>query len=165
MASEPMVHVIDDDEAVRAFARLPARLRRATACAPTPRPSSSSTAVAAARAGLHRHRRADAGDERPRAGRAAEARWGSTEPVIVITGHADVPLAVEAMKAGRRRLHREAVHDDAILGAIRIALCARSEGAARSEAERQQVLGRARDACRRASARCWTAWSRARPTR
>ena len=66
---------------------------------------------------------------------------GVTLPVIVITGHGDVPLAVEAMRAGVVDFIEKPFDDEVMLAAIRNALAqhAGEEGAA---AERQVVLDR-----------------------
>jgi two-component system response regulator FixJ len=47
---------------------------------------------------------------------------GVTLPVIVMTGHGDVPLAVEAMKAGVSDFIEKPFDDELMLGAIRKAL-------------------------------------------
>jgi two-component system, LuxR family, response regulator FixJ len=64
---------------------------------------------------------------------------GSNCPVILITGHGDVALAVEAMKAGAVDFIEKPFDDETLLGAIRAALEVRSadpeDSSARNEAE------------------------------
>jgi two-component system, LuxR family, response regulator FixJ len=64
---------------------------------------------------------------------------GAAWPVILITGHGDVALAVEAMKAGAVDFIEKPFDDQTLLGAIRAALGAQltkqGDNAARKEAE------------------------------
>jgi two-component system response regulator FixJ len=65
---------------------------------------------------------------------------GVGEPIIMITGHADVPMAIQAMHAGVTDFIEKPFSDDEILGAVRRALAQRRS---RSEIEEE------RDAIRR----------------
>lgn len=66
---------------------------------------------------------------------------GIKDPVIVITGHADVPMAIQAMKAGVADFLEKPFSDDAILGAIRAALLRQTGGEA-ADAEREAIKAR-----------------------
>ncbi len=125
MSGEVLVHVIDDDEAVRdsleflfetsdmsvrSYGSAVAFLRSVglgtTGCVVTDvrMPDMSGLELL----GELRHR-------------------GITMPVIVITGHGDVPMAVEAMKAGARDFLEKPFEHERLLTAVRRALERRAD--------------------------------------
>jgi two-component system response regulator FixJ len=60
---------------------------------------------------------------------------GNDVPVIVITGHGDIPLAVEAMKYGAVDFFEKPYDDESMVAAVRSALN-RHEGVAQKQAQR-----------------------------
>lgn len=139
MPGSSVVHVIDDDEALReslAFllgtARLPVRTyESATAFLDALARAEPGCIITDVRMpGI-------SGVELLRRLKSLEAPF----PVIVITGHGDVPLAVEAMKLGAVDFLEKPFEDDALVAAVQSAL-GRHEHDARHAAEKAEIFER-----------------------
>jgi two-component system response regulator FixJ len=139
MAADAIVHVIDDDEAVRQS--LEFLLRTAGVAARTYESASAFLSTLPA---------VEAGciitDVRMPGISGIELlkRLGEMQvslPVIVITGHGDVPLAVEAMKNGAVDFLEKPFEDEHLLGAVRSALDRSLKDATR-DAHRAEVEAR-----------------------
>jgi two-component system response regulator FixJ len=120
MQAEAMVHVIDDDEAVRQSLIFLLKTAGITVAA-YDSVTSFLTTLPQIKSGciVTDVRMPDiSGIDLLR--RLREMR--SPLPVIVITGHADVPLAVEAMKFGALDFLEKPFNDDALLDAVKAAL-------------------------------------------
>src|SRR6478672_203645 len=65
----------------------------------------------------------------------------SSLPVLIMTGHGDVPLAVEAMKLGAADFLEKPFEDDRLIGMIDAAL-RQAESSARSEAMTRDIAAR-----------------------
>ena len=130
MANDAVVHLIDDDDAVRqalAFmlsasgyaVRVYESARLFLEGVPTLQPGCIVTDVRMpGMDGLELQQRLKALDV--------------AMPVIVITGHGDVPLAVQAMKAGAVDFIEKPFSDESLLQAIRVAVSRQEVDAARS---------------------------------
>jgi two-component system response regulator FixJ len=139
MPSSPIVHVIDDDDAVRdalAFLLKTAQFdvrtyETARSFLESTQDLSSGCVVTDVRmpeiSGIELLRRLREG--------------GSDIPVIIITGHGDIPLAVEAMKFGAADFFEKPYDDDALLAAVRSALN-RKESADKQKALRAEINAR-----------------------
>ena len=139
MAAEPVVHVIDDDETARES------LEFLLDCAGL-RVQAYESAVAFLEVVPAMEHGCIVTDVRmPEMGGVELIgrlkALGVPDPVIVITGHADVPLAIQAMKAGVADFIEKPFSDDAILGAVRAAL-ARDSDRNQAQAERDQILAK-----------------------
>ena len=139
MAAEPVVHVIDDDETARES------LEFLLDCAGL-RVQAYESAVAFLEAVPAMEHGCIVTDVRMPEMSGVELigrlkALGVPDPVIVITGHADVPLAIQAMKAGVADFIEKPFSDDAILGAVRAAL-ARDSDRNQAQAERDQILAK-----------------------
>ncbi len=66
---------------------------------------------------------------------------GSRLPVVIMTGHGDVPLAVEAMKLGALDFLEKPFEDDRLIEMIEVAL-KQAEPAAKSEAVTTEIRSR-----------------------
>jgi two-component system response regulator FixJ len=135
MPSESIVHVVDDDEAVRdsvAFllrsAQIEVEVYDSAAALLGKAVGATGCVVTDVRmpemSGIDLMRRLK--------------ELGIKLPVIVMTGHGDVPLAVEAMKAGAVDFIEKPFNDDTMLTAVRAAL-ARGEAVGQRDAERAEI--------------------------
>ncbi|MBX9776504.1 MAG: response regulator transcription factor FixJ [Xanthobacteraceae bacterium] len=139
MASDAVVHVIDDDDAVRQSLEFLLRTAEVEVCTyasaaafldvlPTLRSGCIITDV----------RMPDvSGIDLLRRIQALQIMM----PVIVITGHGDVPLAVEAMKIGAADFLEKPFDDDALLASVRSALN-QQESDSQRNAERAEINDR-----------------------
>ena len=136
MANEPVVHVIDDDDAARHS------LSFLLECADF-KVQSYETAVVFLKAVPSMEHGCIVTDVRMPEMSGVELigrlkALAVPDPVIVITGHADVPLAIQAMKAGVVDFIEKPFSDDVILTAVRAAL-ARDADRNQTRADRDRI--------------------------
>jgi len=139
MPNEGIVYVIDDDAAVRdslkfllEAAQLPVRTYESAADFLEVLPGLESGCI------ITDVRMPDVnGIELLRRVRSAVRSF----PVIVITGHGDIPLAVEAMKIGAIDFFEKPFDDEAFLAAVRFALKQNKKGA-KQETDRSELHNR-----------------------
>jgi CheY-like chemotaxis protein len=113
------VYVVDDDDAVRDSLRL--LLKSAGLACEVSEPRRNSSAATTGRTRLPGARRAHARHERARDAAGAELR-GAIIPVIFITGHGDIPMAVEAMQHGAFDFLQKPFRDQELLDRVQRAL-------------------------------------------
>ena len=139
MASEPVVHVIDDDEGVRSS------LGFLLDCSGFATRTYESAVQFLEGVGAMAHGCIITDVRMPEMnGMELVARLkalGVPDPVIVITGHADVPMAIQALHAGVSDFIEKPFSDEAILIAVRTAL-ARHRDREEIESERGEVTRR-----------------------
>ena len=139
MATEPVVHVIDDDDSARHS------LEFLIDCAGM-EVRSYESAVEFLKAAPDMDHGCIVTDVRMPEMNGIELigrlkSLGVTDPVIVITGHADVPMAIEAMKQGVADFIEKPFSDETILGAIRSALASASDRQEKA-AQRDEIRAR-----------------------
>ena len=139
MASNPVVHVIDDDEAARqsltfllGTSQFVARAHESAKAFLDALPAIESGCIVTdvrmpQMSGIELLRKLKSS--------------GSDLPVIVMTGHGDISLAVEAMKEGAADFLEKPYDDEALLKAVRAALDRYTRDAKR-EAEKSQIRER-----------------------
>ncbi|HWP27062.1 MAG TPA: response regulator FixJ [Xanthobacteraceae bacterium] len=146
MQSEKVVHVIDDDEAMRkslSFMLRAAKLEVHTYASATeflerlPQAKSGCVVTDVRMPGI-------SGIDLLKRLRELKAAM----PVIVITGHGDVPLAVQAMKEGAIDFLEKPFEEGAMLAAIRSAFDVRA-----ADADRQRAIAEIRERIASLSAR------------
>jgi two-component system response regulator FixJ len=139
MAPDAIVHVIDDDEAVRQSVEFLLRTSGLTA-----KTYDSASAFLAALPAIESGCVITDVRMPEISGIDLLRHLGERRieiPVIVITGHGDVPLAVEAMKAGAVDFLEKPFDDELLLRSVRFALN-RSRQNAERESERAEIDAR-----------------------
>ncbi|MFZ5746536.1 MAG: response regulator FixJ [Pseudomonadota bacterium] len=139
MANEPVVHVIDDDASVRES------LAFLLDCSDIPTRTYES-AVQFLKAVPAMEHGCIITDVRMPEMSGLELvdklrAMGIADPVIVVTGHADVPMAIQALHAGVSDFIEKPFSDEAILIAVRAAL-ARQQSRGEIELERDEIQRR-----------------------
>jgi two-component system response regulator FixJ len=139
MPDEAVVHVIDDDEAVRQSIEFLLRSAEVEVCS-YDSPKAFLEALPGIRSGCV------ITDVRMPEMSGIELlqrlrETGPGLPVIVITGHGDVPLAVEAMKIGAVDFLEKPFDDEVLIAAVRAAISQRPDDDGR-DTERQEYQRR-----------------------
>jgi two-component system, LuxR family, response regulator FixJ len=139
MASDATVHVIDDDEAARDSLSFLLGTAQLLVRAHESAKAFLDTLPAVDRGCIITDVRMPGidGIELLRRLKNLEIGW----PVVVITGHADIPLAVEAMRQGAVDFIEKPYNDDVLLGAVRTALSSHEKNVAR-DSEKAEILAR-----------------------
>lgn len=139
MPSEPVVHIVDDDEGVRGS------LSFLLGCSEIATRTYESAAQFLKAVPVMEHGCIITDVRMPEmSGMELVAKlksMGVTDPVIMITGHADVPMAIQALHAGVSDFIEKPFSDEAILMAVRTAL-ARQQSRGEIELERDEIRRR-----------------------